>query len=119
MAPVASFDRRTLLSVNPRAPPPRNTNGSCTADRSTPAAAKLDSLTLRLCQTPLGARCSTSLTSRPAACSQRTPQPIVSTNGAAGGASRRYSISSEPPCSAAERSEEHTSELQSLRHLVC
>src|SRR5947199_4871560 len=26
---------------------------------------------------------------------------------------------SQPPCSATSRSEEHTSELQSLRHLVC
>src|SRR5471030_3434776 len=35
------------------------------------------------------------------------------------GRSRRFRAARAPPCRRPRRSEEHTSELQSLRHLVC
>ena len=61
------------MSVTPKAPAVYNASGSCTADRSIPAAAKLVRRILRLCQLPIGAACNSPVISRPAARSQRWP----------------------------------------------
>src|SRR5262245_63836410 len=62
---------------------------------------------------PTGRSCVSALSPPRAACSARRSQDCASVS------QKGLSLASTAACAIRKRSEEHTSELQSLRHLVC